>query len=1344
MATLALAAVGSFAGSALLPGVSVFGVSVGAALGRVGGAIIGSYIDGQLFASGSGGVDHQFSSEEGPRLSDLNVTASTYGADIPRVYGRARIGGQIIWATDIEEERISSTTTTTSGGGSSGGKGFGGGQQQQQAQQTTTTRVTYNYYANFAVALCHGPITTIGRIWADGELLNQSSYNFRVYKGTDTQNPDSLIAGKTANAPAYRGTAYVVFERMFLNPFGNRIPNLTFEVYRSVDEFEDLLTATTIIPGSGEFAYDTNEVYYEPQPGTTISENVHTFEGVTDWTSSINTLQDTLPNLATTGLVVSWFGTDLRVDQCQILPKVDNNTKVTRPYDWQVAGLTRQTAQVTSLHDGRPAYGGTPSDISVIHAIQDLNNRSIPTVFYPFILMDIPSSNTLPDPYSSASFQPIYPWRGRITCDPAPNQPSTPNKTAACQTQLDAFLGQAQPSDFTINGTTVTYSGPQEWSYRRFILHNAHLCAAAGGVSGFLIGTELRGLTQLRSSSSYYPFVQALKQLAADVKSILGATTKVTYAADWSEYFGHHPSDGSNDVYFHLDPLWSDPNIDAIGIDAYWPLSDWRDGNIHTDYLAGTTNTYDLNYLRSNVAGGEGYDWYYAGQSDRDAQIRTPITDGAGKPWVFRYKDIKSWWQNQHFDRPGGVESATPTLWVPQSKPFWFTEIGCPAIDKGANQPNVFVDPKSSESFFPYYSTGTRDDYIQRRYLTAMYQYYNPSHSDYISGSNPQSSQYSGRMVDTSKMFTYTWDARPYPQFPFNTTVWGDGPNWELGHWLTGRLANGPLSAVISQICLDHNFTKFALDGIRGSISGYVIDKIMTGRQALQPLEVAFKFDSYSSSGIVKFTSRGFKQDLRSIQSDFFVDKDKVYEITVGDKTTLPLSSKVTFIDSENNYKQNSLSSTIQNSLSVSDATANLPIVMDANTARTVADNLLWEAHNANEKITFELPQSNIDIEPTDVLSLTLNPSYTTTQYVARFRVISTKIQNKLAVEALSINSSVYEPVPATSVSPTLPSPPTYGPPFVYFMDLPLLTPDASDESGYVAGYQSPWPGTIDLYISPDNGSYQLNSSITNEATIGVTTTDFTIGPYNRFDYGTSLGVQLYSGELSSAADPDLLMNANTCAIELSSGEWEIFQFGTATLTSTSNYTLTKLLRGQKGTDSIMEQSVQSGAKFILLDATITQPTISSNEWNVNYNWKYGPSGLPITHYSYQTSSNTFKGVGAKPYAPTHITSTYNSQTGDITISWIRRTRYGGDGWELQEVPLNETSEQYVVDILNSSNSPIRTFNTTQPQFTYTQAQRIADYGTDNKTPTIGVSQISEKFGPGHRRISTVPITKAT
>ena len=82
---------------------------------------------------------------------------------------------------------------------------------------------------------------------------------------------------------------------------------------------------------------------------------------------------------------------------------------------------------------------------------------------------------------------------------------------------------------------------------------------------------------------------------------------------------------------------------------------------------------HDTAYLRANIEGGEGYDWYYHSPEARAAQIRTPITDGDGERWVWRYKDLPGWWQNLHYNRPGGVRQREATAWVPGSKPIWFS-----------------------------------------------------------------------------------------------------------------------------------------------------------------------------------------------------------------------------------------------------------------------------------------------------------------------------------------------------------------------------------------------------------------------------------------------------------------------------------------------------------------------------------------------------------------------------------------------------------------------------------------------------------------------------------------------
>ena len=241
------------------------------------------------------------------------------------------------------------------------------------------------------------------------------------------------------------------------------------------------------------------------------------------------------------------------------------------PHEWVCNGLHRNEAHLLSTVNGSAAFGGTPDDQSVVAAIKDLKARGLQVCLTPFILMDIPAGNTLPDPYSGGTGQAVYPWRGRITKDY-----TTADKTSQVAAEVAAFVAQ----------------------YRNFVLHCADLCALAGGVDIFLLGTELRGLTWLRDAEGSYPFVAALVQLAADVKAIL-PDAQLSYAADWSEWFGHQPADGSDDVFFHLDPLWSDANIAAVAFDNYWPLSDWRDTAPNADEVVNSErNAYRYHRLR--------------------------------------------------------------------------------------------------------------------------------------------------------------------------------------------------------------------------------------------------------------------------------------------------------------------------------------------------------------------------------------------------------------------------------------------------------------------------------------------------------------------------------------------------------------------------------------------------------------------------------------------------------------------------------------------------------------------------------------------------------------------------
>jgi len=985
MATVVLSAAGSALGSTLAPaGISFLGANIsGAALGNAIGNIAGSYIDQSLFGT--------VATREGPRLSELTVQGSTEGASLPRVYGRVRLSGQIIWATRFKE-----TSVTRSSGG---GKGGGGG----NSVETTS----FSYSLSFAVAICEGPITRVGSIWANGHLLDLSQISYRVYLGSESQDPDSTIevVEGSGNTPAYRGVAYIVFDDIPLENFGNRLPQLTFEVFRSLSDVEEDVRAVTLIPGATEFGYDTQAFRRVFADGVSQPENLNNQSGGTDWDVSLNDLQATCPNCASVALVVSWYGDDLRCGSCTLRPKVDRSDKRTIPEPWQVADLDRGAALAVSTVEGRPAFGGTPSDRSVKRSIEDLKARGLAVLYYPFILMDVPAGNGLPDPYGGAE-QAAYPWRGRISTSPAPGFVGSPDKSAAITTEVADFFGTASASDFSINASGVTYAGPSEWSYRRMVLHNAALCAWAGGVDAFLIGSELRGLTQLRDGPASYPAVTQLMSLAVEVRTLLGPGTKISYAADWSEYFGHHPQDGSGDVFFHLDPLWSHGQIDFVGIDNYMPLADWRDGLIHLDRQAGVSTVYDLDYLKSNIAGSEGYDWFYASDSDRVDQIRTAITDGAhAKPWVFRPKDLTNWWQRSHFDRPGGVESASPTGWVAESKPIWFTELGCPAIDKGANQPNVFVDAKSSESALPHFSSGLRDDFGQRRFLQAHLDYWRMGAPGFADANNPVSAVTGQRMVDTDHLFIWTWDARPFPSFPLLTSVWSDGENWKLGHWITGRLGAVPLGPLVAHIASAVDDVSVDVGALTGTVDGFVIDRIMSPRQALEPLMLAYFFDAAETEGTIRFQHMGNAPIATFRPNDLAVEDDQPsagFLLSRGQETELPFSVKLTYVDPDAGYRQAAVEArrTVVRSQRVSGAA--LPIVLRQPEAQRIADIWLQDTWVKRERATLSLPPSAVAFDPGDTVILDLG------ERQAVYRLTGLNDAGLIEADAVQTDASVF------------------------------------------------------------------------------------------------------------------------------------------------------------------------------------------------------------------------------------------------------------------------------------------------------------------------------------------------
>ena len=1286
MATLVLQAAGSFLGGMIGP--------IGSAIGSAAGAMAGYMIDRSLIEGGK--------RIEGPRLSTMQPFLAEEGVPIARVYGTMRVGGNIIWATRFEEEQQTERQ---------GGKGRG------------PKVTTYSYFCNVAFALCEGEIAGVRRIWADGREVDLEQVTIRIHTGREDQAVDPLIAAKQGdgNAPAYGGLAYAVIERFALADYGNRIPQFQFEVMRPVSELNNRIKSVVLLPGATEYGLMPRAVVRTPNPGETVQVNRHVLTGASDLVASLDELQALCPNLEEIAVVVTWFGDDLRAGACKIRPAVIDNEATDFSEPWKVCGVERIDATKVSMVDGAAAYGGTPSDQSVIECIAEIRSRGLRVALYPFLMMDIPADNALPNPYGGET-QPPFPWRGRITCMPGPQQEDSADKTAAARSQVDAFCGSASVSDFAVEEDEIVFAGDSDdWGFRRLVLHYAALATLAGGVDTFLLGSEMRGVSTLRDGANDFPFVEALCQLAGEVRTLLGDSTAISYGADWTEYFGHQPADGSGDVFFHLDPLWAHEAITAVGIDNYMPLSDWRDADYAGGNPDGFNEPYDRDGLRAQVARGEGYDWYYADMSARVARLRSQITDGAyGKPWVYRYKDLKSWWGNQHYNRIGGVEEASPTEWVPASKPIWFTELGCPAVDKGPNQPNVFPDAKSSENAMPYFSSSGRSDVAQARFLTAHMDHWDPV-SDYFEETfNPVSPVYDGRMVDADRMYLWAWDARPFPAFPLRRDVWRDDENWHRGHWLNGRISSVAVADLIGAIINDHGLPPADVSRVGGSAMGYVVTSPGTARVALEPIAELFGIAGYDSGGALAFRDENALVGAEVAVGPLVVpDSASTLErVRIGDME-LPEAAELSFVEPFQDYQTSVARTELPEADAGGTRAISIPGGMEDGAAAGVLEDWLRRKHLARDSVSFSIPATKVDIAPGALVTVG----------GARGAFLVTDVEEGLArkVHARRIARSTPAPWRASRQTRLVSPPIIPGAPYVEMLDLPTM-PGGQDQFR-IAAYAKPWRTQM-VYMSPEDQGFVHSATVSSPSTMGALVERLEGGPSGRVHEGSEIEVALYSGELSSASAMQMLNGANLAAVRADNGVWEVVQFGDAEEIAPHRWRLSRLLRGQFGTEDAASAGASVGASFVLLNSAVAKTGLMGELAGLPLNWKVGPSAHSLADPVF-FGVNAAGGIRARlPLSPVHL-RLKREDDGAAKLSWIRRGRVDADSWQSQDTPLGEEFERYRIEIGASGGAVVRIVEVDRAEWEYTAGDIASDFPARPVAVTVSVRQISAVAGAG-------------
>jgi hypothetical protein len=395
------------------------------------------------------------------------------------------------------------------------------------------------------------------------------------------------------------------------------------------------------------------------------------------------------------------------------------------------------------------------------------------------------------------------------------------------------------------------------------------------------------------------------------------------------------------------------------------------------------------------------------------------------------------------------------------------------------------------------------------------------------------------------------------------------------------------------------------------------------------------------------------------------------------------------------------------------------------------------EAWVGRETAAFRLPPSRLALDPADAIRLAHDGR------LVDLRLVSIADAEARGIEAVRQDRDAHDLPPGPPRPSSVPKAVVFGAPEAVLIDLPQLTEDQPAHRPLIAAHAVPWPGEMAVFRSPSTDGFALLTTFGSRSRIGVLVSDFYAGPTSRFDLGNALVVDLLSGTLESVTDLTLFGGANAIAVESTPGVWEIVQAGPAELLAPGRYRLTRLLRGQRGTEGAMGDPASAGARVVVLDDGLAALPIAEADLGLPWNWRIGPASRPVGDETYVATSFTPGGTGLRPFSVAHVEQPWPKPRtpGDLTIRWVRRSRsLAADNWGAVEAPLAEEAEAYEVEILDGATVK-RVLSMSSTSALYTAAQQTSDWGAPlgpGDTLDIRIYQLSALIGRGAPKTVTL------
>jgi hypothetical protein len=561
-----------------------------------------------------------------------------------------------------------------------------------------------------------------------------------------------------------------------------------------------------------------------------------------------------------------------------------------------------------------------------------------------------------------------------------------------------------------------------------------------------------------------------------------------------------------------------------------------------------------------------------------------------------------------------------------------------------------------------------------------------------------------------------------------------------------------PLSEVVTSLCARVGLTADDIDvaQLTDPVRGFSLARQVSIRGGLELLAVAYNFDAVESDFQLKFTKRGsssirvITQDELAYVSDPGSPVPELFGETRAQDVDLPARFTVRYNDIERDADIGVQTvkrivrpaATMQ---SQNEATLDLPLVLSAAEAKEIALRQGFSPWIERVHHQWRLAWTHVDIDPGDVVTVALEDGRS---FEVRVLKVDIGANLELAWDTVVQESSTYDVAALTSGGLTYrrafvaPTPETR----LLLADSPLLA-DGDDAERLSSGIywaiggigQPGWSGG-GLFESVDGAAFYIVDESTVEMTWGVCRAALgnTATPFGT-DRVNTIEVTMVVGTPGSVTELEMLNGANRALIIDPDGSVEVIAWANATHEggASRTYTLHTLLRGLRGTESFTGGH-QIGSMFLALDEAVCRRLLPLADLDAEKTYKAVGRGGVLAEAPRRTI--TPAGRDLMPYAPVHLKSNGNAWGTNITLSWVRRTRLGGEWVDAFEtVPVAEDAEAYELEILDGPGGSVLRTETgiTSASFVYTTAMQSADFGMAQTALTFRVYQISAQVGRG-------------